>query len=125
LLGRKERGVRVMLKTVTTTELKGLMESGASFTLVNVLAEGRFESEHICGSINIPLKDIERDAGGRLDRGERIIVHCSGAGCTASEAACGKLLDMGYTDVARYVGGMEEWKGSGGCLEGTLSRRAA
>lgn len=114
-----------MLRNITTKELQALIGSDEKFKLVNVLAESRFEAEHICGSINIPLKNVEGDAGKYLNKNERIIVHCSGVGCTASEDACDRLLKLGYRNIERYAGGMEEWKRSGGCIEGSGYEKAA
>lgn len=109
-----------MLRTISTKDLKGLMDRGERFTLVNVLARPAFDKEHICGSVNIDINspDFDKTAKSTLNRDERIIVHCSGPECTASEKAGNSLLDLGFRNVERYKGGIEEWKKAGYCMEG-------
>jgi rhodanese-related sulfurtransferase len=107
-----------MSRTITTRGLKAMMDVRERFVLVNVLNPEVYEDEHICGSINIPFMEIEERAPGLLKKDETIIVYCLGPKCTASETIAEKLVQMGYTDVIRYKGGMEEWKKAGHCLEG-------
>ncbi len=107
-----------MSRIITTRGLKAMMDVKERFVLVNVLDPEVYEDEHICGSINIPFMEIEYKAPGFLKKDETIIVHCTGPACTASETIADKLAQMGYTDVIRYKGGMEEWKKAGYCLEG-------
>ncbi len=107
-----------MTRTITTKGLKALMKVKERFVLVNVLDPEVYEDEHICGSINIPFMEVEHRAPGLLKKDETIIVHCTGPKCTASETVAERLVQMGYTDVIRYKGGIEEWKKAGYCLEG-------
>lgn len=114
-----------MLRTIERDELKRLMDSGNALALVNVLDKSDFENEHICGSINIPVDEIEKEATKLIHKGEVVIVHCAGTMCTASEMAAEKLEKLGYKNVRRFVGGIEEWKKAGYCLEGSAYRKAA
>jgi len=111
-----------MVRNITKDELKDMMDSGESFVLVNVLDPADFENEHICGSINIPASTIARDALDILNKDDTIILYCSGAKCTASGIASEKLDALGFSDVWRYEGGVEEWKNSGYCVEGLAYR---
>ena len=114
-----------MLRTISTDELNRLVQKGGSFVIVNVLERSSFENEHICGSINIPGGDIEKEAPKLINKSEQVIVHCSGPMCTASESAGEKLSSMGYKNVRRFEGGIEEWKKAGHCLEGKAVKKAA
>lgn len=107
-----------MVRDITRDELKGMMDGGESFVLVNVLDPADFENEHICGSINIPASTIARDALEMLNKDDTIIVYCSGPKCVASSIAAEKLDTLGFSDVWRYEGGLQEWKDSGYCVEG-------
>jgi len=107
-----------MVREITTSELKEMMDGGESFVLVNVLDASQFEKEHICGSINLPSSTIARDAVEALNRGDTIVLHCSGPACTASQVAAEKLASLGFGDIWRYKGGIEEWKAAGYCMEG-------
>lgn len=114
-----------MLKNINSKQLKKLMDGGADVTVLNVLGRAAFEQEHISGSINIPVDEIEAEALGLLNKEETIVVHCANNACTASETAGEKLQKMGFKDVKRFKGGIEEWKQSGFSIEGQAYRKAA
>ena len=51
-----------------------LLRRGAQ--LVEVLARSDYDEEHLPGAINIPLREIDREAPRRLDRARPVIVYC-------------------------------------------------
>ena len=67
-----------MLVTVSRGELKGKMDRGEAFTLVETLAEVAYQHEHLPGAINLP-PDRVRELTPRLlpDKGAEIIVYCA------------------------------------------------
>ncbi|MDY6769783.1 MAG: rhodanese-like domain-containing protein [Candidatus Nanohaloarchaea archaeon] len=99
-----------MVDTISRTELKEKMDGGDEFVLVNVLSPEQFEEEHIPGSINIPLDQVEQEFPERFDRDEDIVVYCASESCQASPKAAEKLESMGFTNVADYEGGLADWK---------------
>ncbi len=52
------------------------MLADGSAQLVDVLPHDEFESEHIAGAINIPLKEVAANAA-RLDRARPVIAYCN------------------------------------------------
>jgi len=48
----------------------------AGAQLVDVLPRAEYDAEHIAGSINIPLKELNRETAARLDPGRPVIVYC-------------------------------------------------
>jgi rhodanese-related sulfurtransferase len=44
--------------------------------LVEVLPEEEYEDEHLPGAINLPLKQLDEESAGRLDRGRPVIAYC-------------------------------------------------
>ena len=44
--------------------------------LVEVLPAAEFEDEHLPGAINIPLKELDHETTGLLDRGRPVIAYC-------------------------------------------------
>jgi rhodanese-related sulfurtransferase len=44
--------------------------------LVEVLPVAEYEDEHLPEAINIPLKELDHQTTGRLDRGQPLIVYC-------------------------------------------------
>ncbi len=108
-----------MGKTITTEGLKALMDREEGVMIVNVLSRDAYASEHISGSISIPLGEIEATAPKLLKKDEPVIVYCASLTCTASATAGDKLDALGFTDVTRYEEGIEAWKEAGYCLEGS------
>ena len=46
-----------------------------------------------------------------------IVVYCAGPKCPQSLQAAQKLMDLGYTNVKAYEGGLEEWTNAGNKIE--------
>jgi sulfur-carrier protein adenylyltransferase/sulfurtransferase len=91
---------------IEVTEVKSKLDSGHSFTFIDV----REPNEHRCASIPgaklIPLGEFHRCIA-ELDPDSEIIIHCrSGA---RSGRACGMLLEQGFTNVRNMKGGILAW----------------
>lgn len=66
------------METVSRKELKGKMDRGENFTLVETLPEVAYGHEHLPGAINLPPDRVRELAPGLLpDKGAEIIVYCS------------------------------------------------
>lgn len=116
-----------MWRTISRNELKNMIDRNEDFVLVDVLSNRHFEEEHIKSAINCPADEIERKAKNLFNKKDKIVVYCSGYGCTASHEAAKKLVEMGYKNVWRFEGGISEWKKTGYPLEGRtyVSTKAA
>lgn len=55
--------------------LRNLLES-SDVQLIEVLPVNEYEEEHLPGSINIPLKSMNRDAVASLDPSRPTVVYC-------------------------------------------------
>lgn len=44
--------------------------------LVEVLPAAEYDEEHLPGAINIPLRDLDKEAARQLDRDRAVIVYC-------------------------------------------------
>ena len=79
------------------------------------------DTGHAVGSVHIPRGSLEFKADpaspaydARLHLDKPIVLHCAAGG---RAALAGKLLlDMGYTQVFN-LGGVKDWKDSGGAVE--------
>lgn len=104
------------MKTISTEELRTLIDEGRDFTLLNVLPEETYRKEHIPGSRNVP-----EDRGDFVDevsrlvpeKNAKIVVYCANEECQASPRAAKKLEEAGFSNVYDYTGGMETWKKEG------------
>lgn len=67
-----------MLETISREDLKGKMDRGEAFTLVETLQEVAYKHEHLPGAINLPPDRVRELALNLLpDKGAEIIVYCS------------------------------------------------
>jgi rhodanese-related sulfurtransferase len=64
-----------MPRSIDREELHRLLAEEKA-QLVEVLPSAEYEDEHLPGAINIPLKELDRDTAGRLDRGRPVIAYC-------------------------------------------------
>jgi rhodanese-related sulfurtransferase len=103
------------MREISLEELRAKLDRGDQFKLVMTLSEWAFRMSHIPGSINISSLDQAREL---LDPADEIVVYCSDAPCIASQAAYRYLVQMGYTDVRRFSGGLAAWQAAGYPLEG-------
>jgi len=102
------------VKTISTEKLRQRLDQDNSLHLWNVLTDGYFTGEMIPGSRRVPLDTIGREVSGeKSSKGEEIIVYCGGPKCPQSLQAAQKLMNLGYTNVKAYEGGLEEWKNAG------------
>lgn len=104
------------MEKIQKEELKKRLEDD-SLTIIEVLEPEEYNKEHIKGAVNIPLKEVVKEARQRFDKDQELVVYCSDADCTASPTAGKKLEDAGYSNVYHYKGGKKEWKEAGYPME--------
>ena len=63
-----------MPKDIDRDEARRLIEGGAQ--LVEVLPSSEYEEDHLPGAVNLPLRKLDRQADGLLDRNRPVIVYC-------------------------------------------------
>lgn len=85
-----------------------------SALLIDARPYAKYLQETIPGAISIPdtkLKTLE----GRfpVNKDEKIITFCGGYVCAKSHIVANRLLDLGYSDVSVFAGGMPAWKKAG------------
>ena len=81
-------------------------------TVVHALDAEHYGKGHVPGAVNV---DSETMAAGDLpaDKSARLIFYCAGPGCPVSHMAANKAASYGYTNVAVYPGGIQDWRASG------------
>jgi len=93
--------------------------------VIDVLPEEEYNSAHIPGAENACvfkvsfLDEIQKLVSSRNDP---VVVYGFNRHDLASTTAAQKLLAAGYTQVANYKGGLEDWRGAGRHIEGNSSR---
>jgi parallel beta-helix repeat protein len=93
--------------SVSVTDAKGMMDSGASLVVVDVRNQSEYDSGHIQHCILLPLWQLG-DRIDELDKGAKTLVYCSSG--YRSNIACELLTNNSFTKVYNMVGGIAEWK---------------
>jgi 3-mercaptopyruvate sulfurtransferase SseA len=65
---------QLMARKIGLGQLKRLLDAGAQ--LVEVLPPEEYAEEHLPSAINIPLKQLNADSAGRLNRTKPVVVYC-------------------------------------------------
>ena len=106
------------LKTISTQEVRQLLESNRPFEFWNVLTDEWFKGEVIPGSRRVPLDSVGSEVRSTgLPKNADVVVYCGGPKCPQSRMAAEKLAKLGYENVRAYEGGLEEWKSAGFPIE--------
>ena len=64
----------------------------------------------IKGAIFLGAQAEDKEIDEKLkDKAAEIIVYCGSVSCPASKTLVYRLIDLGYTNVAHYAGGISEW----------------
>ena len=93
-----------------------MLDNKEDFSLVNVLNEKNFAEAHIPDSENIPFhsNDFEKTFKKEVpNKDTKIVVYCWSFECQTGPNASKKLIELGYTDVSDYSGGVMDWKEAG------------
>ncbi|MDH5231988.1 MAG: rhodanese-like domain-containing protein [Gammaproteobacteria bacterium] len=103
-----------MNKTISVNDLKILMESQTTFTLIEALPKSYYDAEHLPNAINIPNEAIIKSAQDQLpDKQATIVVYCASSECKNSQLAADDLRSLGYTNVHEFTEGKQAWKDAG------------
>lgn len=106
-------------QTIDAGTLRERLGSDDRPVLVNALAREAFDEARIPGSISIPAGDALRLARDVLAHDQPIVVYCSSRSSTASPTLAQKLVDIGFTEVIDFEGGVEEWERAGYPMQGS------
>ena len=63
-----------MPRSATRDDVRRLQAAGAQ--VVEVLPREEFEWKHIAGAISLPLRELDAETAGRLDRGRPVVTYC-------------------------------------------------
>ncbi|MGE5611451.1 MAG: rhodanese-like domain-containing protein, partial [Bacillota bacterium] len=86
---------------------------GSGVVLIDARAPRDFQDGHLDGAINIPVNTPDarrRDALGPIAKDSRIVLYCQSAGCKFAETVAIKLITDGFSNIALFQGGWQEWQ---------------
>ena len=99
-------------RLIERAELKTLLDTKAPFTLLNTLTAEYYKADkNIPGSKLAPADKLTGEMAASLapKKDELVVTYCGGTKCPSSKQAAEKLSSLGYTNVAAYEGGLQDW----------------
>ncbi|MBX6355930.1 MAG: rhodanese-like domain-containing protein [Micromonosporaceae bacterium] len=102
-----------MTALITRDELLAEIKAG-TVTVVDALGGEYYAKQHLPGAIALVEADVDRLAPTLLpDRTAPIVTYCSNQACPNSQRVADRLTALGYTNVRKYAGGIEDWVSAG------------
>ena len=85
----------ISTQTISTQEVRQLLDSKRSFEFWNVLTDEWFKGENISGSRRVPLDKVGNEVRStNLPRNAEIVVYCGGPKCPQSRMAAERLTKL-------------------------------
>ncbi len=86
--------------------------------ILEALGRGYFAAGHLPGAQAVPPEELARLAPELVpEKGKSIVVYCASQTCRNSHNVAEWLARHGYSDVAVYTGGKQDWTEAGLKLE--------
>lgn len=96
----------------TVEEVKGRLDAGEEFVLIDVREDREWITAHVTGAIHVGKGVLERDIENAVpDTKTPTVLYCGGG--SRSALAAEALQRMGYTNVVSMAGGFGGWKTAG------------
>ncbi len=103
-----------MLKQIDREELRRKLAGKTRPVLVETLPEKYYRDWHLPGARHLPRDEVDALAAKALpDKTAEIVVYCASRSCQNSHTAAGRLVALGYENVAVYPGGKQDWMDAG------------
>jgi rhodanese-related sulfurtransferase len=94
---------------ITREALHDQITNAEPLVIVEALGTAYFADAHLPGAVNIPPGQVDRLAPTLLPVPDAaVVVYCSGT-CNSADVVARHLEQRGYTNVAVYPGGKEDW----------------
>jgi rhodanese-related sulfurtransferase len=103
-----------MSRLITRTALAERIHSANPPVLLEALPERYYTQKHLPGARLFPHDQVVALAPQVVpDKSASIVVYCASSTCQNSHIAAQRLTQLGYTDVAVYAGGKQDWEEGG------------
>jgi rhodanese-related sulfurtransferase len=113
------RPMTTSIPILTLDDVVRLQAATPPLILVEALSPMLYQAAHLPGAVNIPIDQVEMLAPALLpDKDAAIAVYCATRACGTAHRVALRLVQLGYTQVAHYQGGKQEWIIAGLPLEG-------
>ena len=86
---------------------KTILKNDRNAILIDVRSPQEYKENHLNGSINLPLYDLEKNCDKiKYNKQDTLIIYCQSG--NRSKRALKILLDQGYTHLYEIKGGLDE-----------------
>ncbi len=103
-----------MNKILNRNELLTRQQANPNLVLLEALPEKYFSDWHLPGARNFPHDQVRTLAPSVIpDKSAEVIVYCASSTCQNSHIAANVLQQIGYSNVAVYAGGKQDWSDAG------------
>ena len=92
---------------LTPSELKYLLDSGEDLVVLDVREDDEIARAKLEGTVHIRMMEVPDRLAELHPKDQAIVVLCHHGG--RSERVAGFLREMGFTNVANLVGGINAW----------------
>lgn len=86
-------------------------------TVIDVNGSESYKAGHIPGAIDYYAEKAHLASKLPSDKGALVVAYCGSERCGAYRKAAKAAVDLGYTNVKHYSGGLAGWKAAKGELE--------
>ena len=97
---------------ISHDSLKQAIADG-TVTLIDVNGTRSYENGHIPGAVDFQANKADLANALPADKDALVVAYCANVHCGAYQRAAMAAVDLGYTNVAHYSGGIEGWKKAG------------
>jgi rhodanese-related sulfurtransferase len=102
------------IRYLTTEDLKQWIDSGKKFVLIDARTKEYDDGRRIPGAIWMPFNSPKDELAKVIGKKDTlVVVYCGGQGCPASGWLSEILVNMGYSNVFDFPGGIRGWAEAG------------
>ncbi|MEV0614682.1 rhodanese-like domain-containing protein [Nonomuraea sp. NPDC050404] len=99
------------MTTITRDELRATL---GSVVVLDTLGGQYYAQQHLPGALSLVESEVAERVGTLLpDKDAAVVTYCTNPSCNNSKAVANRLTALGYTNVRRYVEGIEDWVAAG------------
>ncbi len=102
-----------MTALISRDDLVAAIDTG-TVTVVDALPGSYYDQQHLPGAVNLVEDDVADRATNLVpDKATAVVTYCSNESCGNSAAVAHRLEQLGYTNVRKYAGGIQDWVEAG------------
>jgi putative NIF3 family GTP cyclohydrolase 1 type 2/rhodanese-related sulfurtransferase len=100
-----------MDNSISIHELRQYQEQGIEHILLDI-QDPQLRQKRIYRSLSVPINELERYVN-KLPKDKPVVVYCLNMQCHLSSQALLKLQELGFPNILKMEGGVDEWEMSG------------